>query len=65
MYLSRYAKDVQIVVRRDSLRDSMSHYLDRADRKDAKHPAAGTDAELERVEGDGRVERVALKLQTA
>ena len=27
MYLARYAKDVQIVVRRDSLRDTMSQYL--------------------------------------
>ena len=27
MYLSRYAKDVQIVVRRDSLRETMSQYL--------------------------------------
>src|SRR5262249_6037838 len=27
MYLARYAKDVQIVVRRDTLRDTMSHYL--------------------------------------
>ena len=27
MYLSRYARDVQIVVRRDSLRDTMSQYL--------------------------------------
>ena len=27
MYLARYAKDVQIVVRRDSLRDTMSRYL--------------------------------------
>ena len=27
MYLARYAKEVQIVVRRDSLRDTMSQYL--------------------------------------
>ncbi len=27
MYLARYAKDVHIVVRRDSLKDTMSQYL--------------------------------------
>ncbi len=60
MYLSRYAKDVQIVVRRDSLRDSMSHYLiEQIEKTPNIRLQAG--AELERVEGDGRVERVALK----
>ena len=60
MYLSRYAKDVQIVVRRDSLRDSMSHYLiEQIEKTPNIRLQAGT--ELERVEGDGRVERVALK----
>jgi thioredoxin reductase (NADPH) len=60
MYLSRYAKDVQIVVRRDSLRDTMSHYLlEQIEKTPNIRLRAGT--ELERVEGDGRVERVALK----
>ena len=40
MYLARYAKDVHIVVRRDSLKDTMSQYSDRADREDAEHPSA-------------------------
>jgi thioredoxin reductase (NADPH) len=59
MHLSRYAKDVQIVVRRDSLRDTMSQYLiDQI----AKTPniRLRTRTELERVEGSGHVERVAF-----
>jgi thioredoxin reductase (NADPH) len=60
MYLSRYAKDVQIVVRRDSLRDSMSRYLiEQIERTPSIRVRPRT--ELERVEGDGHVERVALK----
>ena len=57
MYLSRYAKDVQIVVPSDSLRDTMSQYLiDQI----AKTPNVRLQArtEVERVEGNGRVERV-------
>jgi thioredoxin reductase (NADPH) len=57
MHLSRYAKDVQIVVRRESLRDTMSQYLiDQI----AKTPNIRLRActEIERVEGTGRVERV-------
>jgi thioredoxin reductase (NADPH) len=60
MYLARYAEDVQIVVRREDLRDSMSQYLlDQI----AKTPNIRLRArtELERVEGEGHVERVALK----
>ena len=60
MYLSRYAKDVQIVVRRDSLRDTMSQYLiDQI----AKTPNIRLRArtEIERVEGSGHVERVAFR----
>jgi thioredoxin reductase (NADPH) len=59
MYLSRYAEDVQIVVRRDSLRETMSQYLiDQI----AKTPniRLRTRTEVERVEGEGHVERVAL-----
>jgi len=61
MYLARYAKDVQIVVRRESLRDTMSQYLiDQIEKTPNIRLRAR--AELERVEGNGRVERVALKL---
>jgi thioredoxin reductase (NADPH) len=59
MHLARYAKEVQIVVRRDSLHDTMSHYL--------VHQIEQTPnirlrprTEIARVEGDGHVERVAL-----
>jgi thioredoxin reductase (NADPH) len=57
LYLARYAKEVQIVVRRDSLRDTMSQYLiDQI----AKTPniTLRPRTEIERVEGEGRVERV-------
>ena len=40
MYLSRYAKDVQIVVRRDVAARHDVAVPDRADREDAEHPAA-------------------------
>src|SRR5262249_53483929 len=59
MYLARYAKDVQIVVRRESLRGTMSQYLiDQI----AKTPniRLRPRTELTRVEGNGRVERVAF-----
>jgi thioredoxin reductase (NADPH) len=60
MHLARYAKDVQIVVRRDSLRDTMSHYLiDQIGR--TPNIRLRTRMEIERVEGAGHVERVALK----
>jgi thioredoxin reductase (NADPH) len=60
MHLARYATDVQIVVRRDSLRDTMSHYLIE---QIAKTPniKLQPSTEIERVEGDGRLERVWLK----
>jgi thioredoxin reductase (NADPH) len=60
MYLSRYAEEVQIVVRREDLRATMSHYLiDQI----AKTPNIRLRArtEIERVEGDGHVERVIFK----
>ena len=61
MHLARYAKDVQIVVRRESLRDTMSHYLiEQIEKTPNIRVRART--QLERVEGDGHVERVALKL---
>ena len=59
MYLARYAKDVQIVVRRETLRDTMSQYLlDQIEKTPNIRLRART--EIERVEGDGHVERVAL-----
>jgi thioredoxin reductase (NADPH) len=59
MYLARYAKDVQIVVRRDSLRDTMSQYLiEQIEKTPNIRLRART--EIARVEGAGRVERVAL-----
>jgi thioredoxin reductase (NADPH) len=60
MYLARYAREVQIVVRRDSLRDTMSHYLIDQIQKTPRIQLRPL-TELERVEGNGRVERVALK----
>ena len=60
MHLSRYAKEVQIVVRRDSLRDDDVALPDRADRKTPNIQVRGG-TELERVEGDGHVERVTLR----
>jgi thioredoxin reductase (NADPH) len=59
MHLSRYASEVQIVIRRDSLRDTMSAYLIE---QIAKTPniRLRTRTELERVEGDGHVERACL-----
>jgi thioredoxin reductase (NADPH) len=60
MYLARYAEDVQIVVRREDLRGTMSQYLiDQI----AKTPNIRLRArtELDRVEGEGHVERVVLK----
>lgn len=59
LYLARYAKEVQIVVRRDSLRETMSHYLiDQIGKTPNIRVRPRT--EIERVEGEGRVERVVL-----
>jgi thioredoxin reductase (NADPH) len=61
MYLAHYAKDVQIVVRRESLHDTMSRYLvDQIEKTSNIRLRVRT--ELERVEGNGHVERVVLKL---
>jgi thioredoxin reductase (NADPH) len=59
MYLARFASEVQIVVRRDGLRDTMSQYLIEQIEKTA-NIRIRTRTEIQRVEGDGRVERVAL-----
>jgi thioredoxin reductase (NADPH) len=59
LHLARYAAEVQIVVRRESLGSTMSHYLiDQIEKTPNVCLRART--EIERVEGDGRVERVAL-----
>lgn len=59
MHLSRYASEVQIVVRRDSLVDTMSAYLIEQIEK-TPNIRLRTRTELDRVEGDGHVERVCL-----
>jgi thioredoxin reductase (NADPH) len=60
MHLARYAKEVQIVVRRDTLRDTMSQYLIEQIEK-TPNIRLRPQTEVERVEGEGHVERVALK----
>ncbi len=63
MYLARYAKEVEIVVRRDSLRDTMSQYLIEQIEKTPNihlHPCT----EIAHVEGEGHVEKVTLKSLT-
>ena len=59
MHLSRYASEVHIVIRRDSLRDTMSHYLVEQIEK-TPNIRLLTKTELQRVEGNERVERVCL-----
>lgn len=60
MYLSRFAKDVQIIIRRDSLQYTMSSYLLEQIAKNPKI-AVRTLTELDRVRGNGHVEAVVLK----
>jgi thioredoxin reductase (NADPH) len=60
IHLARYAKDVQIVVRRDGLGETMSRYLiDQIEKTPAIRLRAQT--EIHRVEGTGHVERVELR----
>jgi thioredoxin reductase (NADPH) len=60
MYLSRYAEDVQIVIRRGDLRDMMSQYLiDQIGKTPNIRVRPRT--EIERVEGNGCVEQVTCK----
>ncbi|AMY11539.1 Thioredoxin reductase [Luteitalea pratensis] len=59
MHLSRYAKDVQIVVRGESLRVTMSQYLIEQIAK-AENIRVRTRTEVASVEGTGHVERAAL-----
>jgi thioredoxin reductase (NADPH) len=57
MYLARFAKEVEIVVRRDSLRETMSQYLiEQIEKTPNIHLRPRT--EIARVEGEGHVERV-------
>jgi thioredoxin reductase (NADPH) len=59
LYLARHAKDVQIVIRRNELRDTMSSYLiDEIAKTPNIRLRSGT--QMDRVEGQGHVERVAL-----
>jgi thioredoxin reductase (NADPH) len=59
LYLARYAADVQIVVRRENLHETMSQYLiDQIEKTPNIRLRART--ELGQVEGNGHVERVAL-----
>ena len=60
IHLARYAKDVQIVVRRDSLSDTMSRYLiDQIEKTPGIRLRVRT--EIGRVEGEGHVQRVELR----
>lgn len=59
MHLSRYASEVHILVRRATLRDTMSQYLiDQIANTPNIHLRPRT--EIARTEGEGRLERVAL-----
>ncbi|TPW04397.1 MAG: thioredoxin reductase (NADPH), partial [bacterium] len=59
LYLSRFARQVDILIRRDSLRQTMSQYL--ADQIAATSViGVRPNTELERAEGNGRLERVHL-----
>jgi len=60
MYLSRYAKEVQIVLRGDSLHPTMSRYLIEQIGK-TSNIRLRTRTEVECIEGSGHVERVVLK----
>jgi thioredoxin reductase (NADPH) len=60
MYLARYASEVQIVVRRESLRDTMSQYLIEQIEK-TPNIRLVTCTEIAQVEGEGHVERVTLR----
>ena len=60
MYLARYAKEVDIVVRRESLRETMSQYLiEQVDKTPNIRLRPRT--EIASIEGEGRVERVTLR----
>jgi thioredoxin reductase (NADPH) len=60
MHLARYAKEVQIVIRRADLRETMSQYLVEQIGKTANIRLTAR-TELASVEGEGHVERVTLR----
>jgi thioredoxin reductase (NADPH) len=60
VHLSRYAREVHIVVRRDGLSDTMSHYL-RHQIAAIPHIRIRSGTMVERVEGEGRLERIWLR----
>ena len=60
MHLARYAAEVQIVVRREGLRETMSQYLIEQIGKTANIRVRPR-TEIASVEGDGRVERATLR----
>jgi thioredoxin reductase (NADPH) len=60
MYLSRYAKDVQIVIRREDLQPTCSRYLiEQIEKTENIHVRPLT--EIAGIEGEGRVQRVTLR----
>lgn len=59
LYLASHAKEVEIVIRRDTLRDTMSQYLVDQIVK-TQNIRVRPRTEIERVEGTSHVERVAL-----
>jgi thioredoxin reductase (NADPH) len=60
MYLSRYASEVLIVIRRDSLRYTMSHYLIEQIGQ-TPNVRVRVNTSVAAVEGDGRVERIVME----
>ena len=62
MYLARYAAEVHIAVRRDSLGETMSNYLIEQIQK-TPNIRLRVRCELACVEGEGRVERVGLAVK--
>jgi thioredoxin reductase (NADPH) len=60
VYLSRFASEVLIIVRRDSLHETMSHYLVEQI-ANLPNVSVRTGMEVDHVEGEGRLERVWLR----
>jgi thioredoxin reductase (NADPH) len=60
VHLSRFAREVSLVVRRDSLKETMSHYLIQQ-LASLPNVSIRTGMAVERVEGQGRLEKISLK----
>jgi thioredoxin reductase (NADPH) len=60
VHLSRFAREVSLVVRRDSLKETMSHYLIQQ-LAALPNVRIRTSMAAERVEGQGRLEKISLK----